>query len=277
MPRFTIIIPTTAHRETIRFAIESVLDQTLGDFELVVIGDGCPQRTVEIVNSFSDPRLRIVQHPKSPGTGENYRDAVIRESEAINIAYLEDDDLWTRDHLETVDRLLNTADFCHTHWASITVEGEVCFLPGTITHPHIRACMSGSVPFNVVPLGTAGHRRESYLRLPVGWSTRPEGWWSDLWMWRKWLAEDWVRITTDPQVTFLRMAQAERSGWSPIARFHEIAHWYYRSRNAGFSEWIGRRQTTELLRVASDWVQAVHNVENLRLRLRDLGEQEANT
>lgn len=264
MPLFTVIMPTTAHRETIRWAIEAVLDQTCGDLDLHVIGDGCPPRTAEIVETFRDRRVHFVQHAKSRGTGEEYRDAVIRERPSDFVAYLEDDDLWTHDHLERMADQLETADFCHSLIAYLNIDGSTSFLRGDMRHPHIVARMLSATPFNVVGLGSTAHRRDSYLRLPVGWSTRPEGWWSDLWMWRKWLAQDWVRIAVEPASTYLHMGRLPREGWSPLQRMHEIAHWYFRSRTPGFRTWIDRELATALSRFAGDGAEADDALEKLR-------------
>jgi hypothetical protein len=247
---FTIILPTAAHRETIAYAIKSVLDQSCDELELHVIGDGCPPRTREIVETFRDSRLHFVEHPKSRGTGEEYRDLVIRERPSTYVAYLADDDLWTQDHLERMARQLEATDFCHSLMALIDTDATIRFQEGDLRHHHILARMRSATPFNVIGLGCAAHRRDSYLRLPVGWSTRPDGWWSDLWMWRKWLAEGWVRIGVEPSATYLHMPEKPRRAWSPVERLQEIERWYSRSRSSGFRTWIDREMASFLSQCA---------------------------
>jgi glycosyltransferase involved in cell wall biosynthesis len=261
MPLFTVIIPTTAHRETIRWSISAVLDQSCSDLALYVIGDGSPPRTAEIVASFRDPRVHFVEHPKSAGTGEEYRDAIIRQQPSEFVAYLEDDDMWTQDHLERMAAQLEAADFCHSLMTWVDSDGFVYFQRGDLRHPHIVARTLGEVPFNVLAPGAAAHRRDSYLRLPVGWATRPAGWWSDLWMWRKWLAQDWVRIAVEPSATYLHMPEQARRDWAPVQRMQESAHWYFRSRSPGFRGWLDRELIACLSRYAGDSVEARHALE----------------
>ena len=50
MPRFTILMPTHSRVDVIGHAIQSVLDQTEQDFELLVVGDGCAEGTGDVVS-----------------------------------------------------------------------------------------------------------------------------------------------------------------------------------------------------------------------------------
>jgi glycosyltransferase involved in cell wall biosynthesis len=238
MPRFTVIVPTTAHRETLWYALASIRDQTEADFRLHVIGDGCPDRTADIVGMIGDERIVLHRFPKSVGHGEEYRDQVIRSEDSEFVAYLADDDLWLPDHLEVMAERLGRCDFCHSKLGLVYTDGNIGFRAGDVRNRAVVAMMLGSFPWNVVALGAAAHRRDAYLKLAEGWSPRPEGWWSDLWMWRKWLREPWVRLDASPRITYLQFGQAARPGWPPFARMHESAHWYYRSRMPGFNRWL---------------------------------------
>jgi Glycosyltransferases involved in cell wall biogenesis len=59
-PLFSIIIPTFQSEQTIHSCISSVLDQTFEDFEVIVQDGHSSDRTVEIVNSFGDSRIKLV-------------------------------------------------------------------------------------------------------------------------------------------------------------------------------------------------------------------------
>ena len=56
-PRVSVIIPAYNHERFIGAAVDSVLNQTFDDFELIVINDGSTDRTGEIVESYEDPRI----------------------------------------------------------------------------------------------------------------------------------------------------------------------------------------------------------------------------
>jgi glycosyltransferase involved in cell wall biosynthesis len=54
-PLISVVIPAYNHEKFIGPAIDSVLEQTVADFELIVIDDGSPDRTAEVVQSYDDP------------------------------------------------------------------------------------------------------------------------------------------------------------------------------------------------------------------------------
>lgn len=71
MPRVTVLMPTYNVAPYVREAIDSVLQQTYHDFELLVIDDCSTDDTVSVVRSINDPRIRIIQNEKNVGLAEN--------------------------------------------------------------------------------------------------------------------------------------------------------------------------------------------------------------
>ena len=57
-PRITVLMPVYNGEKYLKEAIDSVLDQSYSDFELLIIDDGSTDRSVEIIKSFFDPRIR---------------------------------------------------------------------------------------------------------------------------------------------------------------------------------------------------------------------------
>ena len=53
-------------------AIDSILGQTYRDFEFLIIDDGSTDDSIEIINAYDDPRIRLQQHP-NPGLAESLR------------------------------------------------------------------------------------------------------------------------------------------------------------------------------------------------------------
>lgn len=71
-PKVSVCIPTYRGTATIAPAIESVLNQTFGDFELIVIDDCSPDDTQAIVQSFSDSRITYLRNTKNLGPQGNW-------------------------------------------------------------------------------------------------------------------------------------------------------------------------------------------------------------
>ena len=61
MPRVTVVILTYNRAPFIAEAIQSVLEQTFRDFELIVVDDGSTDDTAAVVSRFTDPRLRYIK------------------------------------------------------------------------------------------------------------------------------------------------------------------------------------------------------------------------
>jgi glycosyltransferase involved in cell wall biosynthesis len=94
-----VVLPTYRRPHTVRFAIQSVLEQSHPRLLLHVVGDGCDDATEALVRSFADPRIRFRRFPKGHGFGYAHRNVVLRETSAPFVAYMTDDDLWFPDHL----------------------------------------------------------------------------------------------------------------------------------------------------------------------------------
>ena len=71
VPTFSICIPVYNRAKLIGRAIQSVLDQTYQDFEIIVVDDRSTDRTVEVVRAFEDPRVRLFQNESNLGIAGN--------------------------------------------------------------------------------------------------------------------------------------------------------------------------------------------------------------
>lgn len=83
----------------LRDSIESILNQTLIDFEFIIINDGSTDKTREILNSFKDKRIRIINNKKNQGLTKCLHDGVIF-SRGKYIARIDVDDISLPNRLE---------------------------------------------------------------------------------------------------------------------------------------------------------------------------------
>ncbi|NET52189.1 MAG: glycosyltransferase family 2 protein, partial [Merismopedia sp. SIO2A8] len=96
--RVSVILPVYGVEKYIKQTIQSVLDQTDQYFEIIVVDDESPDQSVDICQSFSDPRITIV-HQKNRGLA-GARNTGIRHARGEYLAFLDGDDLWHPQKLE---------------------------------------------------------------------------------------------------------------------------------------------------------------------------------
>jgi len=108
IPAVSIILPTYNRAHLVGKAIQSVLNQTYQDFELIVVDDGSVDNTVEVVKSFNDPRIRYLRHEKNKG-GAAARNTGIKAARGRYIAFQDSDDEWLPEKLEKQIRAFETA------------------------------------------------------------------------------------------------------------------------------------------------------------------------
>jgi glycosyltransferase involved in cell wall biosynthesis len=99
MPLISVIIPVYNGEETIRETIESVLKQVCTDFELIVINDGSTDATLARIERIKDSRLKVFSYPNAGQAVSRNRG--ISHALGEYISFIDADDLWTPDKLET--------------------------------------------------------------------------------------------------------------------------------------------------------------------------------
>ncbi len=98
-PFFTVVIPTYNREDLIQEAIRSVLNQTFGKFELIVVDDHSIDNTNDVVTSFGDDRITYIVNDHTKG-GAGARNAGIFRAKGEWVAFLDDDDVWLPEKLE---------------------------------------------------------------------------------------------------------------------------------------------------------------------------------
>src|SRR4028118_491035 len=98
MKKVSVIIPVYQVEKYIAAAVQSVLEQTYKDFELLIIDDGSTDRSLEICQQFSDPRIKIIRQQNQGVCAA--RNTGIRHAQTEYLAFLDGDDLWLPTKLE---------------------------------------------------------------------------------------------------------------------------------------------------------------------------------
>ena len=102
---FSIVIPLYNKKDCIYNTLESVLYQSFGDFEVLVIDDGSTDGSAGIVSSLSDSRIRLIcQTNAGPSAARNRG---IKDARNEYIAFLDADDIWATDYLQEMTSLIS--------------------------------------------------------------------------------------------------------------------------------------------------------------------------
>lgn len=101
---FSIIIPLYNKANFIKKTIDSVLNQTFQQFEIIIIDDGSTDKSLEAANSITDNRIHVFT--KENGGVSAARNYGIKKARYDYIAFLDADDLWMPSYLETLYDLI---------------------------------------------------------------------------------------------------------------------------------------------------------------------------
>lgn len=159
-PLVSIIMPTYNRAYTIGEAIQSALDQSYENWELLVCDDASDDKTAEVVRGFDDPRIRYMQFAKS--NGAETRNKGLSFARGAYIAYLDSDNLWNPHFLDLMLRQLMGAPgsaIAYCGYVDTEISGaRVLF--HKISQPVFRPIqLSGR---NFMDLNTIVHHRRLY-------------------------------------------------------------------------------------------------------------------
>lgn len=100
----SVVIPLYNKEKQIAKTLQTVLDQTCQDFEIVIVNDGSTDGSVGEIKKITDSRIRLINQ-KNGGVSAA-RNRGIEEAKGEHIAFLDADDMWNRDYLKTINYLI---------------------------------------------------------------------------------------------------------------------------------------------------------------------------
>jgi glycosyltransferase involved in cell wall biosynthesis len=128
----SIVIPLYNKEQQIAKTLQTVLNQTYQDYEILIVNDGSTDRSAEIVSSFKDERIHLI-HQKNAGVSAA-RNRGIAEARGEFVALLDADDEWKSDYLSTQMRLVEEYPGCDV----FAVNYEFCDELGKVTPTTVR-------------------------------------------------------------------------------------------------------------------------------------------
>ncbi len=98
---FSVVIPTYNHARFINRCIDSIISQTYTNWEAIIVNNFSADNTIELIEAYNDPRLRIVNFKNNGIIGAS-RNIGIKSSKGESICFLDSDDWWYPNKLEIV-------------------------------------------------------------------------------------------------------------------------------------------------------------------------------
>lgn len=165
--KFSVIVPAYNREKELKTSIESVLNQTYRDFELIVVDNGSTDGTKQVVESYSeaDSRVRYFWQENS-GSPAGSRNTGIQNARYDWVAFLDSDDYWTPDKLQEVSAKIHAEPdvIAVSHYEDKIVDGTFHSL---LKHGHsIRKPLYENLLFsgNAFSVSAMVVRRESLIQ-----------------------------------------------------------------------------------------------------------------
>ncbi|TAL41066.1 MAG: glycosyltransferase family 2 protein [Salinibacterium sp.] len=226
----SVLIPTHDRPETLRLAVASVLNQTVSDLEVIIIGIGATEslRAAALDLVHADTRVSFLDRPMGSDRGEIYRHEAILAAQSDAIFYLCDDDLLLPEHVADLLELLESHNFVQSLNGYITPDGTVEHYPTDLAQPaSIAQHLRDDIRYNSVSLTGTAHSRLFYNQVADPWSPTPAGQWPDHYQWRKMMRHPAFSGATSKRMTALQfpLTTDERNTWTAEQRRAEIERW----------------------------------------------------
>lgn len=124
MPRISVILTSYNHEKYIAKAIDSVLNQTFVDFELIILDDASTDGSWGIIESYSDHRIKAIRNKINQGSAVGILDVIETVSEGHYIAMHHSDDEWTLDKLQKQVQFLDERPFVGAVFSLVQIIDE---------------------------------------------------------------------------------------------------------------------------------------------------------
>lgn len=207
-PLVSIVMPAYNAVRTLPTAVESVLAQTCGDFELLIVDDCSSDATAAAAEGYAarDGRVRFLKNPRNMGAAEA-RNAGVGAARGLWVAFLDSDDAWTADKLEKQLRRAaeSGGSFIFTGSAFMDAEGNrkigVLHVPTSVTYGKL-------LKQNVISCSSVLIKRELIKGYPMAGERLHE----DFAVWLKILRDGETAWGVDEPLLIYRQSAGSKSG-----------------------------------------------------------------
>jgi glycosyltransferase involved in cell wall biosynthesis len=168
----SILLPIYNGERFLRESIQSVLNQTFTEFELLIGFNGTVDSSKDIVNSFDDARIRVFDYGDDVGKAKTLN-KLITEATYDWIALQDDDDVWLEKKLELQSKYFEYVDVVGAFIKYINESGEVMGGPN-LSHDHETICKLSLMGNNQIANSSSVFRKSKAISIG-GWDVSIDG------------------------------------------------------------------------------------------------------
>ena len=126
--KIDIILPNFNSSDSIKETIKSIIDQTFKNWKLIIVDDCSDKKTKTILKKFSkNKKIKIFWLKKNKGAGY-CRNYAIKKSKSPYLAFIDSDDIWKKDKLETQLRFMENNNYLFTYTNYETFGKKIRFI-----------------------------------------------------------------------------------------------------------------------------------------------------
>lgn len=170
MPKITVLMPVYNCELYIREAVDSILNQTFTDFEFLIIDDASTDNTVEIIKTYTDSRIKLIEKPSNTGY-TNSLNYGLQIAKGAYIARMDGDDISLPERFERQVAFLemNSDIALCGSWYSTIGSGDV--IKVTDNHDNIKLALLRG---NCMAHSSVMMRKQVLDKLPVAYNVSKE-------------------------------------------------------------------------------------------------------
>jgi teichuronic acid biosynthesis glycosyltransferase TuaG len=159
-PQVSIVMPIYNSAQTVRRSIESVLHQTFGDWELLLVDDCSTDSSMFAISSFlTDPRVRLFATPANSGPAPS-RNVALTHASGTYVAFLDSDDRWEHRKLEIQVAFADAGGHAVTYCAYKRETEDGVPLDTITPAPHVS--FNDMLIRNHIPMLTGMYHRKTF-------------------------------------------------------------------------------------------------------------------
>ena len=133
----SVIMSNYNYSNFLTSSINSVLNQTYKNIELIIIDDASTDDSVDTINSIKDKRIKLIKNKKNKGVSES-RNIGVKEAKGEFIAFIDSDDIWSKNKLEDQINLMKNNNYAFTYTDFFYVKDSIIkkhvLVPNEITY-----------------------------------------------------------------------------------------------------------------------------------------------